>query len=340
MRKIWIGGTGGIAAAAATIVLVMWLSPAKTAVGPSTAEALATVMRNFESVDALQCETDWLVEGDSQPTGGWRGTIVRDRGFRAESGDGHIEIYNHQEQKRYNISPDGLEVRRLHISDAGMLGELLRRARLEDNFEYFTIRSREPQAVNEIQLERSGRMVTRLETLDVNRRSIAVEFETATRRLLLSESWIPQQDPQIWVRSRSRFSYPSAGEISPTAFDPPALEGKRVIEERESDMQCMVNLRNLGMAIQLYASEHEDRLPTRLEDLAPYAPNANLNACRTCSDASGAATAIELRSPAEIGVNTLSAVAEPGQTVILRCRMNGFDFLGYADSHTEKKPIP
>ncbi|MCC6361358.1 MAG: hypothetical protein IT450_21690 [Phycisphaerales bacterium] len=325
-------GVGGIATAAAIILAFAWFAPHSPKSATNTLDAVQAAFRTLDDVAAVEIETEWHSGDGEPPNDGGTVTVLRGVGYAGRSIGGEIEVYNLVEQRRYRTQSGGQELVTVRMTDQGMIEEMLRRTRVAECAEYFNI-SRREAIVDRVEI-RDGRAIRHIEALDTQRRPVTIELDVETDRLLLVDSRFGTDIPGQTMRQIVRFRYPAPESIDRSIFDPPSTEGKRVIEEPASKMQCMVNARNLCMAVMVYAQEHDNQLPPNIDALARYAPGGDLATCRTCLFTDGG-EAVEMiySTPESLGITTINDL-QP-EMILFRCRIQGGEVLGFGDGHAE-----
>lgn len=337
-NRILLSGAGGLAAAAAIALVALFLLPNSAGVSSASAKMLQDARAAIDAIDAVEVQTLWD-GGDGTPDrGGWKGLIVRGLGARFEN-DGQLEIFNLPAQQHYRHEDGRPSIIRSRLRDDGLIDEMLRRCHLDKNVELLRVRAlTRAGGLLEQSLDRDGVLVRRYSAIDENGRTIIVEIDVAARRLLRCESWTMPANDQPLTRIVELYSYPSPQNIDRRLFEPPA--GVEVVDEPEDVQfrkQCMVNVRNMCMAVMLYASEHDNALPKSVDDLARYAAGGDLATACSCATASGQRVKIRYLGDQlqAATINDLDAKA-----ILFECDLPDGKALGFGDGHAEFRPSP
>jgi hypothetical protein len=328
-NRIVLRSAGGLAAAALVVLVVLGLWPWNGGIQRASAEAIQTAMQLLERVDAIAVSASVDSGAGTPVEQSWTGVGLRDVGFRLSSADG-VLVYNHREQRQYQFNGDELVVTELR--DATSLGRFLDRFTADQSLQYVkSAAMRSGGQVSDELVESGGRTVRRLAVPDERGHLVVVELDSITERLVRCETWTIGEVPaarQVWT-----FEYPGVASIDPDMFAVPKAEGRPVRRESDERRLCMVNIRNLCMAVQIYASEHEDRLPPKLSDLGRYLPDADFDGVLVCTDLEGKPARIVYRGPEQQSAVTLAGL--DSQAILFECQLPTGRILGFADTRTE-----
>lgn len=102
-------------------------------------------------------------------------------------------------------------------------------------------------------------------------------------------------------------------------------------------MQCLVNARNLVMALAIYAQEHDGLLPGALEELAPYAADGDLAQMASVTLPGGEVVECRYLAP-ELGLKRYADVNP--KTTLFIFNLPGSVVIGYGDGHAETHGAP
>lgn len=330
-NRVFRHSAGGVAIAAAAALVILAIWPSGDGIRTASAEALRGALNSLDLLEAVEIasSTDHGPGTDVQPL--WKGVAVRDVGFRLE-GEGHTQIYNHIQRRQVTIEGD--LVRIAEIRDATSLANLLQHFTADNRLqELRQSTQRDGGELRDELVQIDGRNIRRFSARDSQGRPVELEVDPQTWRVLHCVSWTLPTDDQPALRQRWAFAYPDATTIDRRMFDPPSTENAKVIREPAGRPQCMVNIRNLAMAVQLYASEHEDRLPLTIRDLLRYLPHEDEAAILRCEHESGERVTIEYRGPEQLGAKLLTEAMPAG--ILFVADIGPGKLLGFADGHVE-----
>jgi hypothetical protein len=290
------------------------------------------------TIDAVEVQTICDGGQGTPQRGGWKGCIVRGLGARFEN-DGQLEVFNLPAQQHYRYAAGRTEIVRSRLRDDGLIDEMLRRCQLDKNVELLRVRAlTRGGGLLEQSLDRDGILVRRYSAIDENGRNITVEIDPAARRMLRCESWTMPMADQPLTRIVEIYSYPSPERIDRGRFELPEIDGVQVVDEPEHVQfrtQCMVNVRNMCMAVMLYASEHDNALPRSVDELARYAAGGDLATACSCATASGQRIRIRYLGD-QLQAATINDL-DP-KAILFECELPDGKALGFGDGHAEFQP--
>jgi len=333
-RSLAWKGTGGLAAAAAVVLLALWLSPRGAGMPPISA-ALGAARDSLDAADAARIRW-YTVSLAGEVSDTVVITSARNLGYRIEDG-GRVEVYDavaHQHY-RYIEATGALEVSAMN--DPVIIGQMLKGTRLDENIEALQVLSREnDDGVLREQIEIDGRPAFRVTGCDANGDSIIVEFDAETNRLLRTESSLVDETGAGAGRVVVRYEYPEIGELDTGLFGPPADPATAIAGPARPTFdvrQGMINARNLTMMIVMYQSEHEGLLPSSLDQLERYAPPGGLAPVVywTPGGASQAVRAVYLFE----GQDGIPYEMLAPTDRLVEFRFDGGIVAGFADGHSE-----
>lgn len=332
LNRAFLRGAGGLAAAAAITLAVLALWPGGSGIRAASAEALSAAMQSLDRVDAVRV-TSTVDAGPGTPAQPlWTGIALRDVGFRL-SGEGSVQIYNHQERRQYTIEGESMRV--VELRDATSLGQLLEHFSANQRLQYLRETAlRRGATLSDEQVVIDGLAVRRFSAPDENGRPVSLDIDMQTQRLRHCDTWTMDTPDQPAIRQRWDFEYPEPSSIDLSLFAAPNAEGRTVTREPAGRAQCMVNMRNLAMAIQVYATEHEDQLAPGLSDLKRYLPHEDLTELLSCRNDSGELVRIKYHGPDQQPAATLAGLDMP-TTILFECELGSGKAVGYVDGHVE-----
>jgi hypothetical protein len=267
------GRGAGLVATVGIVAATVWLFPGTSRV--AGAALFDEILRTLDAITAVHVtmHTDGGPgTAASAPSELW---VVRDLGSRFEH-EGWAEIYSvvAGEKSWFDRGTSRVEV--VSLKDRLMVRELLRRAQAEENVQVLAALARKDAGAvrDEIIEIDDGTPVRRLAGTDVRGRSLLVEIDPNSWRVLRTEAWTVASDAHPAVRVVTTYDYPDPDDVDPALFDPVPSEAREVVRVDamgQARMQAMTDLRSLAAMVMQYARDHQGRLPTGVEQLAPYA---------------------------------------------------------------------
>ncbi len=337
-NRLWIGGAGGLAAAAALALAVLWASPGGTEAALAAADALRAAHDSLERIDAVHIVLTACGPEVSQPAAEiW---VVRDLGFRLET-DGGVDVYNAVEGQRYMYDRTADQVQAARVVDPLSLSEILQRGRADRNVDALTVlATRDPSQIVDEWIQRDGRTIRRISAPDAAGQPMTVEIDPADNRVLLTRVWTLDTPEQPALQLETRFDYPEPDAVAAALFENPAPEGTPLTPVPDVSgvrMQCLINARNLVMALMIYSQEHDGLLPGSIEELAPYAAGGDLAQMTTVALPGGQTVHCRYLAP-EQGLKLHTELTP--RTRLFIFDLPGVEVVGYGDGHAETHDAP
>jgi len=278
----WVQRVALLAAAMLVLTTLAWLAMNGRDGRSDAASRLGAAIDAIDSIATLHVRGAVDRGSPDQPSEffpAWEFWSVEDVGSRYECG-GIAQIYDADQFMVSMIDLTGSRAQVARVEDRMIRTEMLARASAWENVVALRAMAlRDDGLVDEQLVTEEGRLIRRLSGVDESGRDIQVDLDPDLDLVLRTEAWMAASasadgSVQSWERAVTEYEYPEASTFDLALFAPvPAGIGEvvTVTGSEVAKRQLAMDLRKLGMMVQMYAQEHDDAAPRTMADLAPYA---------------------------------------------------------------------